>query len=261
MIRNLARAAWVLVAMPAFGNVVISEVDLANSRVELVNTGALTVDIGGHSWCNRVNGAPDDYPVVSAATINAEFSTTPDLLMLPGEILVFDLTASFLPPSGGELGLYRRRSWTNRAAMIDYINWGDSRGIRDTVADDPPAIWERNAAIDISAIGPGDSIQLRPGTGGDSVADYQIGPANIGRAQSVVAVDLRLTGLGILGDGRLFIEFAYDGSRSVVASESADLIGPFTEISARTPVSRPSDNRIEFQPPAGGRFFFRLEEE
>ena len=261
MIRNVVGAAFLLLAMTASGNVVISEVDLANSRVELVNTGALAINITNYSWCNKVNGEPDDYPVVSSNTINEEFSTTPDLVLLPGEVLVFDLSSSFLPPSGGELGLYQRRSWTNRAAMIDYINWGASRGIRDTVADDPPAIWERNAAIDISTVGPGDTIQLRPGAAGDSVHDYQIAAANIGLAQSVVSAELRVKGFGILDSGRFFIEFAYNGDRSVQATESADLISAFTDISARTPVFRPSDTRFEFQPPDGRIFFFRLEEQ
>lgn len=252
---------FIHLAATAPGNVVISEVDLANSRVELVNTGALAINITSYSWCNRVNGEPDDYPVVSPATINEEFSTTPDLVLLPGEVLVFNLTASFLPPAGGELGLYSSRSWTNRAAMIDYINWGSSRGIRDTVADDPPAIWERNAAIDISAISPGETLQLRPGTAGNSVQDYQVGVANIGLAQSVVPVELRVTGLGIMDSGRFFIEFAYNGNGTVKATESADLISAATDVSARTPVSRPSGNRLEFQPPAGGTGFFRLEEE
>jgi len=55
---------------------VISEVDLANSRVELVDTGSLVINITNHWWCNK------------------EFSTTSDLVLLPGEVLVFDLSSS-----------------------------------------------------------------------------------------------------------------------------------------------------------------------
>ena len=261
MIRNFACLAFLFLALPAPGNVVISEVDLANSRVELVNTGSLAINLTNHWWCNKVNGEPDDYPGVSSATINEEFSTTPDLVLLPGEVLVFDLASSFLPPSGGELGLYRRRSWSNRVAMIDYINWGNSRGVRDTVADDPPAIWEKNAAIDISSTRPGDSIQLKPGAAGDSVNDYQVASANIGLAQSVLPVELKVTGIGSMDSGSFFIEFSYNGNGSVKATESADLSVAYTDISARTPLLRPSANRVEFQPKAGRTFFFRLEEE
>ncbi|MFP6872679.1 MAG: hypothetical protein VCA55_04140 [Verrucomicrobiales bacterium] len=261
MIRNFACLAFLFLAVTAPGNVVISEVDLANSRVELVNTGSLAINITNHWWCNKVNGEPDDYPRVSSATINKEFSTTPDLVLLPGEVLVFDLSSSFLPRSGGELGLYRSRSWKDRAAMIDYINWGNSRGVRDTVADDPPAIWEKNAAIDISSAAPGDTIQLKPGAAGDSVNDYQVASASIGLAQSVVPVELRVTGFGTLDSGSFFIEFYYNGNGTVKATESADLSITYTDISARTSVSRPSDNRVEFQPKAGRTFFFRFEEE
>ena len=66
--------------------------------------------------------------------------------------------------------------------MIDYINWGNSRGVCDSVADDPPAIRERNAAIDISSAVRGDTIQLKLGVAGDSVNDYQVASASIGLA-------------------------------------------------------------------------------
>jgi hypothetical protein len=260
MIRNLACIVFLFLAVTAPGNVVISEVDLANSRVELVNTGSLAINLTNHWWCNKVNGEPDDYPRVLFATINEEFSTTADLVLLPGEVLVFDLSSSFLPRPGGELGLYRSRSWKDRAAMIDYINWGNSRGERDSVADDSPAIWEKNAAIDISSTGPGDTIQLRPGAAGDSVDDYQVASANIGLAQSVLPVELRITGFGILASGSFFIEFSYNGNGTVKATESADLSIAYTDISVRTSVFRPSVNRVEFQPKAGRTLFFRIEE-
>jgi hypothetical protein len=262
MIRNFVYFTFLFLGAVASGNVVISEVDLANSRVELVNIGSLAVNTTNHRWCNKVNGEPDDYPRVSSATINRELSTTPDLVLLPGEVLVFDLTSSFLPQAGGELGLYLPTgSFGSRAAMIDYINWGNSRGVRDSVADNPPAIWEKNAAIDVSSIGPGDSIQLKPGAVGDSVDAYRVASASIGLAQSVVPVELNITGYGTLDNGGLFIEFFYNGSGSVKATESPDLSIAYTKISARTAVSRPSANRIEFQPGQGRTFFFRLEVE
>jgi hypothetical protein len=255
--------AFFILAGLAPGNVVISEVDLANSRVELVNNGSLAVNITNYRWCNRVNGAPQFYPRVSSATINKEFSTTPDLVLLAGEVLVFDLSPSFLPPEGGELGLYLPTGgFGSRAALLDYINWGNSLGARDSVADNPPAIWETNAAIDISLINEGESIQIKPGVAGDSVGDYQVAPASIGRAQLAVPVlELRILTVGNLDNGGVSIEFFYNGSGSVKVTESPDLSTAYTDISSRTSVSRPSAGRIEFQPAGGRTFFFRLEEQ
>lgn len=263
MVRNIYGVIVLFLAGAAPGNVVISEVDLTNSRVELVNTGSLAVNISNYRWCNRVSGAPQFYPGVSSATINEEFSTTPDLVLLPTEVLVFDLTPSFLPQAGGELGLYLPAGgFGSRAALLDYINWGNSLGVRDSVADDPPAIWETNAAIDTSSMGVGETIQLKPGAVGDSVGDYEVASASIGHDQSSApGVELRITAVGALGDGRLFIEFSYNGSGSVKATESSDMRIDYTDITARTAVARPSANRIEFQPGPGRTFFFRLEEQ
>ncbi|MCH2061996.1 MAG: hypothetical protein MK183_15345 [Verrucomicrobiales bacterium] len=262
MLRYFSCLVFVLFAAIAPANVVISEVDLATSRVELVNNGAVAVNITNYRWCNRVNGSPF-YPRVSSATINAEFSTTPDLVLLPAEVLVFDLSPSFLPLAGGELGLYLPSGgFGSRAALVDYINWGNSRGVRDSVADDPPAIWETNAAIDLSLIREGESIQIKPGAEGDSVADYHVAPATIGQAQDPVAeITLKITAVGTLPAGSVFIEFLYNGSGSVTVTESADLSTEYTEVSERTSVLRPLENRIEFQPAPGRTFFFRLEEE
>ncbi|MGJ8651470.1 MAG: hypothetical protein ACSHX4_14025, partial [Opitutaceae bacterium] len=138
----------------------ISEIDLATSKVEIVNNTAGTVNMTSYRWCNRQNGSPF-YPGVSAADIDAANSDGTDLIIAPGEILVFTLTSAFLPATGGELGLYLPSSaggFGVRAAMIDYVNYGTSPGFRDSVADDAPAIWVLNTAISLSGAGPGDTI-------------------------------------------------------------------------------------------------------
>ena len=71
----------------------------------------------------------------------------------------------------------------------------------------------------------------------------------------------------VKGDKVVWTDFSkseggvYNGSGSVKATESPDLSIAYTKISARTAVSRPSANRIEFQSGQGRTFFFRLEEE
>ncbi len=262
MLRFFSSLVFFLFTAIASANVVISEVDLTNSRVELVNNGTQAVNITNYRWCNRVNGSPF-YPSVSSATINAEFSTTPDLVLLPGEVLVFDLSSAFLPPEGGELGLYLPSGgFGRRSALVDYINWGNSLGVRDTVADDAPAIWETNAAIDISGISAGDSIQLKSGSEGNSVTDYKVAPATIGQAQNPIdQIDFRITAVGSMDNGGLFIEFVYNGGGSVTITESPDLGAEYKKVSERTVVLRPLENRIEFQPENGRTFFYRLEKD
>ena len=145
---------------------------------------------------------------------------------------------------------------------MDYINWGNSLGVRDTVADDAPAIWETNAAIDISGISAGDSIQLKPGSEGNSVTDYKVAPATIGQAQNPIdQIDFRITAVGSMDNGGLFIEFVYNGGVSVTITESPDLSAEYKKVSERTVVLRPLENRIEFQPENGRTFFYRLEKD
>jgi hypothetical protein len=55
------------------------------------------------------------------------------------------------------------------------------------------------------------------------------------------------------------VEFAYSGSGTVKVTESTDL-DTFTDASARTAVSTPTPNRVEFDI-TGSSLFFRMEEE
>ena len=160
--KNLPLLLTFALAPQVGADLVISEVDLATGQVEIVNTGDASVDMTSYRWCNRVNGAPSFYPGVSAATINEALSTASSLDVGPGQLLVFDLPVTFLPATGGELGLYLPSAaggFGSRNAMVDYVNWGDSTGVRDSAADDDPAIWETNAAIDVSGAGELDRIK------------------------------------------------------------------------------------------------------
>ena len=249
----------------AAATVVISEVDLNNSRVELVNLGTETVNLTSYRWCNRFNGSPV-YPGVIAAEINAELSSDADLEMEAGQILTFDLTRNFLPLAEGELGLYLPSTaggFGSRAALVDYINWGSSTGARDSVAAQAPAIWVTDTAIDLSGMGAGDTIQLNLNAPGDLVADYSIAPGTIGAAQSVPPVQEfsgRITRIGFVDGDTIFVEFDISGDGSMKITESSDLLN-FTDVAGRTDISNPSENRFEFAIPTGAeRMYFRIEE-
>ena len=247
--------------LSAPAQVVISELDLSESKVELVNIGDADVDLLGYRWCNRVNGNPF-YPGVSALTIDAANSTATGLLIRPGEIITFTLTSAFLPAAGGELGLYLPSGgFGSRAAMVDYLNWGTSVGIRDSAASDPPAIWVLNTSINIGGMEAGETIQLKQGAPGDSVDDYEVAPSTIGTAQSLETgeSELLITGFGFADPDTFFLEFVYTGSGTIKITESADL-NAFTDVSDRTTIASPAPNRFEFAV-AGSALYFRLEEE
>ncbi|MDB4265366.1 hypothetical protein N9891_01310 [bacterium] len=110
-------------------------------------------------------------------------------------------------------------------------------------------------------MGTGDSIQLNLDAAGNGVADYSITAETIGTAQSIPS-DPELAGLitkiGFVDADTVFIEFAGSGSMNV--TESSDLIN-FTQVTERTAVSSPSQNRLAFTIPAGAsRMFFRIDE-
>ena len=245
---------------PGLPVVVISELDLATSQVELANLGTAAADLTGYRWCNRVNGSPQAYPDVSPSDLNTALSTAPGLVLSPGEVIVFDLDASFLPASGGELGLYLPEGdFGSRAALVDYLNYGTSSGVRDSAAAGDPAIWVLDTAIDLSGAGPGETLQLIPGQPGNEVAHYSVAPSTLGADQSIAPASLAITALGFVDADTFFVEFVYTGTGSVNVTETTDLLA-FTDVADRTPVSSPTADRLEFDVPAGP-LFFRIQEE
>ena len=171
------------IAASARADLVLSEIDLLGNKVELVNLGNTTVDISSYWWCNRVNGSPFYSTVASASTIDASLSTATSFAIGTGEILVLDLTSSFLPDSNGELGLYNTNIFTSSDAIVDYVLWG-ANGIRDSVAA-AAGIWIDNDSIDVSGLTVGDSVQLSLNAPGNQAGDYFVGLASLGVAQSI----------------------------------------------------------------------------
>jgi len=175
-------ALAVLVGSLVQAEITISEIDLANDQVEIVNAGTTTEDISSWWRCNRVNGLPF-YSTLSSATIDVGFSTsgTSYASFAPGDILLFDSTG-LLTDANGEFALYNTNSFGSATAMEDYILWG-ANGIRDFVAQNA-GIWIDNDEIDVSGLVAGDTIQLGLGLPGDQASDYFIGPSTLGVAQS-----------------------------------------------------------------------------
>jgi len=179
-------ALLALVLLPAgasLANIVISEVDLANDKVELINTGGSSVDMGAWWLCNRVNGSPF-YATMASATIDAANSTATSLDVAPGEILTL-VVAGFLPDANGELGLYNTNSFASTSAIEDYILWGGS-GIRDATAQGA-GIWTDNDAIGVSGLGAGQTIQLTSGAAGNQASDYEIAASSLGSPNGSVS--------------------------------------------------------------------------
>ena len=166
----------------------ITEVDLANDKVEIVNHGVSTVDITTWWACNRVNGSPF-YRQVSAGTVDLGLSTSNGYELDPGEILVVSYSNLF-NDTNGELGLYNSNSFGSASAIEDYVLWG-ANGIRDLVAQNA-GIWVDNDAVDISGIQAGETIQLSLGQPGDEASHYQLATGTLGTDQSVpVPVELQ----------------------------------------------------------------------
>ncbi|MBK1829014.1 hypothetical protein JIN81_18405 [Haloferula rosea] len=168
--------------MSAQGAVVISELDIANNKIEIVNTGGSSVDTAAWWLCNRVNGSPFYITFGSVGIIAAE-SSSMDLNLGAGEFVTLQLTAGFVPDGNGELGIYNTNSFASSTAIEDYVVWG-AIGVRDSVAQNA-GIWTDNQFIDVSGIGAGETVQLLPSQAGNAPADYTIGASTIGSATNV----------------------------------------------------------------------------
>ncbi|MGC6564796.1 MAG: PEP-CTERM sorting domain-containing protein [Akkermansiaceae bacterium] len=185
-----------LTLSPSHGGVVISEIDLDNNKIELINTGGASVDLNSHWLCNRVNGSPF-YSQITSYTIDVGNSTAASFNVGAGEILVLNLTAGLLPHSNGEMGLYNTNSFTSTAAIDDYILWG-ANGIRDIVAEGA-GIWTDNNSIDVSGRSLGETLQLNPAEPGNSASDYFIAPSSFGSVNIPEPSSLLFVCLGAWG--------------------------------------------------------------
>ena len=191
----LTATAFALTAGPAGAQLVISELDLAGDRVELVNIGPSTVDATLWWVCNRVNGPPGFYDPISTLAIDMQLSTGTSYDVAPGEILVIDVTG-YLPDANGEFALYNTNSFLSAAAIEDYVAYGGN-GTRDSVAQ-TAGIWTNDTFVAIAGIGAGETIQLELDQFGDAADEYFVGDGTLGVAQSVPEPGATLAGAACL---------------------------------------------------------------
>jgi hypothetical protein len=175
--------------------IVISEIDLVNNKVELVNTGSAAVDITAYWICNRLNGSPF-YTAVGPGLIDVPNSSQNSLNILNGGILTLTLTAAIVPDASGEIGLYSTNSFGSSASLVDYVGWG-ADGVRDSVAEGG-GIWVSGSFVPVSGISAGQTIQLGQGLAGNVAADYQLAASTIGVNQVPEPGTALLAGLGAL---------------------------------------------------------------
>ncbi len=178
--------AFMVFASPpgAESAIIISELDILNNKVEIINDGATAVDLSSWFFCNRTLPS-GRYRQFTTFTIDAANSTGDDNFVLdPSEILTVDLSVAFVPDVSGELGLYvNNTGYANSANIRDYVAYG-ADGQRDNVANGA-GIWTTGTFVEVAGIAAGETLQLLPGADGNSTASYVLGASTIGNATNV----------------------------------------------------------------------------
>lgn len=200
MKRLIATCALIVSASASPGALVISEIDLANDKIEIVNTGTSSIDMTGYFFCNRFTGSPF-YPAITTSLIDLANSSGSTLVVGAGQVITFQMTAAFIPDASGEIGLYLNSSNFGSATnMVDYVGWG-ADGTRDSVAA-AKGIWASGTFVAVTGITAGQTIQLKQGLAGNSVDDYSLAASTIGFNQVPEPTVSLLAGLGLFVLGR-----------------------------------------------------------
>lgn len=192
----LSLPVLLLSATAARAVLVISEIDLANDKIEIINTGATTENLAGYWLCNLWQGTPVYTPIDQSMVVLGQ-STTSTLTLPAGAILTLQSTAAFVTNARGEIGLYANgNNFGDPANMRDYVSWGGD-AIRDSVAAQLN-IWVDGTSVNVSGISAGQTIQLRYHEDGNSFSDYELAPSTIGINQIPEPASALLGGTGLL---------------------------------------------------------------
>jgi len=121
--------------IPVNQSVVINEITYwGGDTIELWNTGADTVDISSWWICSRFNYA-------ELSTLNLESGS---LNLKPGDYVVF--TGFAFDDQEADVAIYSTNSFTSSAAMVDFIQYGNSGIGRESVAA-AKGIWSAGTFI------------------------------------------------------------------------------------------------------------------
>ena len=199
-------STFLMNAHSVLSQVVINEIDPVTQTVELKNIGETVVDVSGYFLCSFPT-----YNQMSNLTL-----VSGDLMMVGGSITV--VSGHSMGTADDELGLYDDNTYTDPAAMMDYVEWGFHGHQRSGIAE-MAFIWEDGDFI--PAPGPGQSMAW-DGTDDspeswDSSADPTFGEENSGDDCIAQAGDISTTGATTLCVG--------DGSADEVEVTSTPAIG------------------------------------
>jgi hypothetical protein len=138
------------------GRAIINEI-LGNGFVELKNAGDAAIDISDYWLCDF-----PFYDQLKNLTIECG-----DLMLEPGELVTVGTSNITINGADGEMGLYTTNSFTNAAAMVDYVEWGSTGHGRSDVAI-AAGIWTAGSAAGIFAA----NMSLIYDGDGDSASDW-----------------------------------------------------------------------------------------
>ncbi|MEM6732544.1 MAG: lamin tail domain-containing protein, partial [Myxococcota bacterium] len=154
-------------------------------RIELLNTGSLSVDLSGFTLC-----ANRDYLNVDEATVVAG-----SLMLGAGESVILEGLAL---ENASDLAIYNtqdRSAFADAGAIVSYVKWGDSDTPNREATAVAAGLWTANTFVDVSALPAGDSIENS--NDGVDVADWQAQDfpslADDPNAPDVVITELRYT--------------------------------------------------------------------
>lgn len=100
---------------------VINEVAYQGNKIEILNNGNATADLGSHYICL----GPGAYAQIANLEVEGSLNLAPGAFAT----LTYDL-----PAQSGGLGLYSADQFTNANAMVDFVQWGAAGNARENVA-------------------------------------------------------------------------------------------------------------------------------
>jgi len=177
LLKPLAYTAVMATSVNA--GIVINEVSYlgasGSDQIELLNTGASSVDISSWWICSRFS-----YSQLTALTLDSG-----SLNIAAGQLTV--LTVNFdLNNTSADLGLFNTNSFSTALAMEDFVQWGTSVDVGRVDVAVAKGIWGEGATgvYDfVATAGAGETVQY--GGSGNGVANWSNATNTIGAVNAV----------------------------------------------------------------------------